>query len=250
MGESISTALALIDDRLDELHGLMTDGPVDVVTTRYQTWKRATRATLADLVVETMVGRFDRTEGPVDPGDSRRPTPPVFLHGAASRAFLMEMKRDLEKDPAAVLRHPPTEPLTAHQLGTFKVVDLLERRLAKAFRGRPEAERDVKNGFETLLAGAEIAYEREGNSIVYSSRTYVPDFTFPRLRTALELKLCDRSDREKEIVAEIDDEIPAYRTRYPHTIFGIYDLGFIEDPDRFSRTFEGRDGVLVRVMKP
>ncbi len=250
MGDGISTALSLIDDRLEELHALMTEEPIDLVTELYRAWKSATGVALADIVVQSVVSRFDLTKGQADPGDGRRPTPPVFLDGAASRAFLMAMKKDLEADPAAVLRVPPSDPMPALPLrGIRKIVDLLERRLPKAFRGRPEKERDVQNGFETLLAGAGIAYERESNPIVYSSRTYLPDFTFPGLQTALELKLCDRPERGREIIAEITDEIPALRATYPHIIFGVYDLGFIRDTDQFSRLFEAHDGVLVRVMK-
>jgi hypothetical protein len=250
MGDGISTTLALIDDRLDELHALMTDEPIALVTERYRAWKGATAAALADIVVESALERFDLARGVVGRTDGRRPTPSIYLDAAASRTFLMAMKKDLEKDPAAVLRLPPAGPIPARPLRSIlKVVDLLERRLPKAFRGQPETERDVHNGFETLLAGAEIAYEREGDSIVCSSRTYVPDFTFPGIQAALELKLCDRPGREREIIAQISDEISAYRERYPHLVFGVYDLSFIRDPGRFSRTFEARDGVLVRVIK-
>jgi hypothetical protein len=149
----------------------------------------------------------------------------------------MAMKKDLEQDPANPLG------------GLGRVIDLLERRLGKAFRGRPETERDVVNGFETLLAGADIAYEREKDSIVHSSRTYVPDFTFPGLNAVLDLKLCDRPDREKEITAEINDEIAVYRAKYARIVFGVYDLGFLRDPDRFSEALQAHDGVWLRVIK-
>jgi hypothetical protein len=249
MSGSISSALALIDDRLEGLHELLTDEPVDVVTERYRAWKSGTIVALADIVVESALTRFNLARGEVDRGDGRRPTPPVFLDGAASRAFLMALKKDLAKEPAAVLRLPPREAMSAHELHIRTIVDLLERRLPRAFRGRPEKDREVQNGFETLLAGAGIAYEREHDSIVYASKTYVPDFTFPGLQAALEVKLCDRPDRETEILAEINEEIPAYRTRYSNLIFGVYDLGFIQATDRFSRSFDESDGVLVRVMK-
>lgn len=250
MGDSISTALALLDDRLDELHELMTEEPVEIVTERYRAWKSATRAALADLVVESAVRRFDLAAGAADRGEGRRPTPPVFLDGAASRAFLMAMKKELEGDPEGVLRVPPAEPMPAHPMdGILKVIRLVERRLPHAFRGRPETERDVQNGFETLLVGAGIAYERESASIVRASRTYVPDFTFPDLKAALELKLCGSPGREPEIVAEIDHEIAAYRPTYPHVVFGVYDLGFIREPDRLVAAFDTRDGVWVRVLK-
>lgn len=247
MADRISTALALIDDRLDELHALMTDEPLDVVTERYHAWKSATRTALADLMVESALRRFDlaRVEA-----EHVRPTPPVYLDAAASRASLMAIKEDLAADPALVLRVPPEEPVPAERLGLLKILDLLERRLPRAFRGRPETEREIQDGFETLLAGAGVAYQREGDSIVPSSRTCAPHFTFPGLQAALGLKLCNRPDRQKEIADEINDEIAACRTKYPHIIFGVYDLGFMTDADRFSKAFEAQDGIRVRVLKP
>jgi len=250
MGDPVWTAWALVDDQLEGLHALLTDEQIDVVTERYHNWKTAARAALADIVLESVVGRFDRAEGRADRRDGRRPTAPVYLEGAASRDFLMALKRDLETDPVAVLRRPPSEPMPASPLGGMvKVLNLLERRLPRAFRGKPAKERDVQDGFETLLAGAEIAYERERVSIVHSSRTWVPDFTFPDLRAVLELKVCNRPDLEKEIIAEIDGEILAYRARYPQMVFAVYDLGFIGDAEQFSKTFGAKDGVLVRVIK-
>ncbi len=248
MGDSISSALALIDDRLEELHASMTDDPIDVVANRYRAWKSATAAALAEVVVDSVVRRFDLAGGDAGRGDGHRPTPPVYLDGAASRTFLMALKEELAKDPAAVLRLPPGEPISARGLGIRTIVDLLERRLPRAFRGRPETERNTQDGFETLLGGAGIAHQRENDSIQYASRTYVPDFTFPGLPVVLKLKLCDRPGRETEILAEINEEIPAYRTRYPNIVFGVYDLGFIQDTARFSTTFDASDGVLVRVM--
>lgn len=248
MGDSISTAVALIDDRLEELHALMTDEPIEIVTGRYLAWKSAAAAALADIFVESAVRRFDLARGAEDHGDHHRPTPPVYLDGAASRACLMAMKRDLEKDPAAVLRQPPRPPTPDPALaGVLKIVNLLKRRLPRAFRGRPETELDVRNGFETLLAGVEIAYERKGEST--SEETCAPDFTFPELQAALELKLCDRPGREEEIVAEINREISDCRARYRQVVFGVYDLGFIREPDRFCGAFDAHEGVWVRVIR-
>lgn len=250
MGDSISTAMALIDDRLEELHALMTDEAIDVVTGRYLAWKSAATAALADIFVESMIRRFELAQGAADHGDRHRPTPPVYLDGAASRAVLMAMKRDLEKDPAAVLRRPPRQPTPDPALaGVLKIVNLLKRRLPRAFRGKPETDLDVRNGFETLLAGAEIAYERGGQSIPGSGETCAPDFTFPDLQAALELKLCDGPDREVEIAAEINRAISACRAKYRQVVFGVYDLGFIREPDRFCGAFSGHEGVWVRVIR-
>jgi len=248
MVDTISTARRHIDDQLEALQSLLTDEPVDVVTERYQAWKARARAALLDLVVESVVGRFDLARGQAVRREGHRPTPPVYLDGAASRAFLVALKKEIEVNPAAALLVPPSEAIPDPMDGLGKIMDLLERRLPKAFRGRPETEGDLRRGFETLLAGADIAYEREGPTILHASRTYVPDFTFPLLQTALALKLCERPDRERGIVAEIHDEILAYRPRY-RVVFGVCDLGFIRDPEGFVRAFEKPDGVLVRVMK-
>src|SRR5437762_7001178 len=56
-------------------------------------------------------------------------------------------------------------------------------------------------------------------------------------------------EREREIIAEINDDVLAYKTKYGNIIFCVYDLGFIRDVERFADAFEGCDGVIVRVVK-
>jgi hypothetical protein len=131
----------------------------------------------------------------------------------------------------------------------LKVLSLADQKLRKVIRKQPEAEKEVQDAFETLLIGADIAYTREADSVVYSSKTYVPDFTVSRADLAIEIKLCARSGREKEIIAEINDDILAYRTRLGNVLFVVYDCGHIRDTDRFSGQLQGHDGVLVRVVK-
>ncbi len=99
------------------------------------------------------------------------------------------------------------------------------------------------------MVGADIAFDREAESIVYSTKTYRPDFTFRPIDLAVDFKLCSHGSREKEIIAEINDDILAYRTKYGNMFFAVYDLGFIRDIERFSATFEANDGVIVRVVK-
>ncbi|MFZ2063411.1 MAG: hypothetical protein WAU82_20550, partial [Candidatus Binatus sp.] len=70
-----------------------------------------------------------------------------------------------------------------------------------------------------------------------------------KLDLATEIKFSNREGREKEIIAEINDDILAYGTKYGNLLFVIYDLGFIRDMDRFVRSFEERQTVLVRVVK-
>jgi hypothetical protein len=131
----------------------------------------------------------------------------------------------------------------------LKIQHLAEHKLRKAMRVQPTREREVQDAFETLLIGADLEYSRETDSIEYSSKTYTPDFSFLRLDLALEVKICNRSGREKEIIAEINDDILAYGQKYGNQFFVIYDLGFIRDVDRFGRHFEEQEGVVVRVVK-
>lgn len=242
MTDSISTALILINHRLDDLQALLTEAPVDVVTERFRAWKATTGAALADLAIESVTRRFDLLRGrESSAGAGRRATPRVFLDAAASRDFLTALKKSVTTDPGSVLRPPILEPVVGRRPSDIlEILDLLERRLPRAFRAGPETERDVQDGFETLLVGADIPYER----------TSAPDFSLPALQTALELKICDRPVRAKELVAEINDEVLAYRANYAQIIFGIYDLGFIPEEQEFSGRFEAQAGVLIRVLKP
>jgi REase_DpnII-MboI len=131
----------------------------------------------------------------------------------------------------------------------LKVLGICEQKLRKAVRDIPKAEKEVQDALENLLLGADIPYSRETESIEYSSKTYTPDFTISRADLALEAKLCARAGREKEIIAEINDDILAYRTKFGNSIFVVYDCGFIRDVDRFAQQFEAQTGVLVRVVK-
>lgn len=249
MVDTISSLRTTIDDRLGELRAVMTDEPIEIVTQNYQRWKDATRGVLTSVVLESVVEGFDSARGRVDQTPGRRPIPPVFLDGAASRAFLTGLKKQLEADPSAVLREPPSEPLPQDLLGDLReVLDLLERRLPHAFRGRPTEERHLQLGFETLLTGASVKYEIDGEAITHGPRTFVADFTFPGLKAALKLKLCDGPGRAQALVAEIHEEAIAYRARYERIVFAVCDLGFITDPGSFSESLASHDGVLVRIL--
>lgn len=131
----------------------------------------------------------------------------------------------------------------------LKVINLAERRLRKVIKRKPERESEVQDAFEALLVGADIPYSRESQRIEYSSKTYTPDFTVPKIDLAVELKLCSKEGREKEMIAEINDDILAYQTKYGNLLFVVYDLGFIRDVDRFASSIEENENVIVRIVK-
>lgn len=150
------------------------------------------------------------------------------------------------RDGAEVYQAKDTAPEASLIL---RVLHLIERQLRKVIREKPENERKVHDAFENLLIGADISYGREIDSIEYSSKTYTPDFSLPKINLAIEVKLCSRSQREKEIIAEINDDILAYQTKYQNLLFIIYAIGCIRDIDRFCSSFEEQKNVTVRVVR-
>ena len=137
----------------------------------------------------------------------------------------------------------------AETSGILKVLAIADRKLRKTVRELPRCEREIQDAFENLLIGADLEFSREAESIEYSSKKYIPDFTLSKLDIAVEIKLCGRPEREKQIIAEINDDILAYRQKFGNILFVIYDTGFIRDVDRFVCQFEENDGVVVRVIK-
>lgn len=133
--------------------------------------------------------------------------------------------------------------------GIIKIINLAENKLRKTIREEPDSEQAVQDAFENLLIATGINYEREGPTIEYSSKKYRPDFTIEKLDLAIELKLCTRSGREKELIKEINDDIQAYKTKYGNMLYVVYDLGNIRDIDQFKEALEGEDGVVMRVIK-
>jgi REase_DpnII-MboI len=131
----------------------------------------------------------------------------------------------------------------------LKVINLAEYKLRKTLRTAPNDEKQVQEAFENLLIGADVPYSRETERIEYSSKTYTPDFTVPKADLAIEVKLSKAPTREKELPAEINDDILAYKQKYGNALFIVYDLGHIRDVERFTRNFQEEEGVIVVVVK-
>jgi hypothetical protein len=193
--------------------------------------------------------------GPADPGGAWNPQAAIerkehkaYLEQLESaRGLLLAAVDHLERsDLASVYEGKDTAPEAS---AIMKIISLAEHKLRKAIRSEPQQEDKVQDAFENLLIGADVPYSRETESIEYSSKTYTPDFTVPKIGLAIEVKLCSRRTREKEIIAEINDDIIAYRTKYPNLVFIVYDLGVIRDVDRFKRSLEDNEDVVVVVVK-
>ena len=92
-----------------------------------------------------------------------------------------------------------------------------------------------------------VCYEREKVRICYSSKEFIPDFTFEDLSGVLEVKFCKTDKKEKELVDEINADIPAYNTKYKNLTFLVYDMGIIRDSDLFVRDIE-KNNPRIKVL--
>ena len=107
----------------------------------------------------------------------------------------------------------------------------------------------MQDVLETIFRARALDFRREQDSVPYSTKRYIPDFTFNRIGLAVEVKLCKGQHREKEMIEEINSDIIGYGGRYDRCLFVIYDLGHIRDVAQFSRDIEQNPNVHVLIIK-
>ena len=133
------------------------------------------------------------------------------------------------------------------------LVDFVAANLRRAIHETPSTERQVQDALETLLVGhgmeKGLDYDRETGRVKVSIKESVPDFIFPRLDLALEVKLAKDARKSKVIVDEINADIGSYGATYKHLFFVVYDLGSIRDEAEFRQGLEERPNTHVRVVK-
>ncbi len=129
----------------------------------------------------------------------------------------------------------------------IQIINLGEKKLRKLIRVTPTNEKEVQEKYEDLLIATDIKYAREFPHIEYSMKQYIPDFSIQKLDLAIEIKLCKRDP--KSLIAQINDDILAYKTKFKNLIFLIYDLGQIRDIDIFKNSIEENVDVIVQIIK-
>lgn len=131
----------------------------------------------------------------------------------------------------------------------LKIITGIQRTLRKFFRSKPVSEKEVQDKLEDLFNAQQLKFRREQEHIPYSSKTYIPDFTFDDIGCVVEGKFCNSEGREKELIGEINDDIQAYSTRYKNLIFVIYDAGgFMRDEEKFKQNIESKS-VVIEIIK-
>lgn len=134
----------------------------------------------------------------------------------------------------------------------MKIITLVEKKLRKAIHKLPSDEKDVQDALASIFIGADLdqSFTREKERIANSSKGYIPDFVFSKIKTVVEVKLCNSKERISGIIEEIHDDTIAYKSKYDNIIFVVYDTsGAIRDVDEFTSGLEVGADVMVRVVK-
>lgn len=133
------------------------------------------------------------------------------------------------------------------------LTNFLQVNLRKAVFHEPEKEMDVQDAVEQLLIGRGLTkgidYDRETGRVKVSIKEVVPDFIFPRLGLALEVKLSKDKSKSRAIVDEINADIQAYSKKYSTILFVVYDLSTIRDEVEFKQGLEITNQVSVIIVK-
>ena len=131
--------------------------------------------------------------------------------------------------------------------------NFLQVNIRKVIFEKPENEYKVQNAVEQLLIGRGfskgIDYDRETGRVKVSSKEVIPDFIFPKLDLALEVKLCRDKAKLKKIIDEINADIQAYDKKYGNLLFVVYDFGFIRDEAEFKNGLDNVRNISVIIIK-
>lgn len=131
--------------------------------------------------------------------------------------------------------------------------DFFHSNLRKAVFDTPTREVEIQNAIEQLLIGRGytkgIDYDREAGRVKVSSKEVIPDFIFPKLDFALEVKLSKNKTKSKAIIDEINSDIRSYAKKYSNQLFLVYDLGSIRDEDEFKNDLDNEENIMVVVIK-
>jgi len=129
------------------------------------------------------------------------------------------------------------------------ILSTIQSQLRKSIREMPNNEKMIQDSLETIFNVKGFEFLREKEHIEYSTKAYIPDFTFPSISTIVEVKFCNSQRKEKDIISEINDDILAYSAKYSNLIFVVYDTGIIRDMDMFKGSFSEHPNVIVEVIK-
>jgi hypothetical protein len=135
------------------------------------------------------------------------------------------------------------------QRESLDILGAIERALRPAFKQPPPNEKAIQDVIETILQSLGMSYHREKERAAVGPTTFIPDFTLGELNLAIEVKLTNEKHSAADAQHEIAEDITAFRTKWPHILFVVYDCGVISDPEQLRRENQKLFGVRVLVVK-
>lgn len=171
---------------------------------RYNDLAHATAAVVGQIPIST----FDIEKMP-GPHDTTAIAQKAYFDGVRAELSLLigylENRAGIKDDEAAAL------------------ADLIRAKLRAAMLHEPTDERAVQDCIEQLFIGRGfskgIDYDRETGRVKVSAKEVVPDFIFPRLGLALEVKLLRSGARLGPFIDQINADIQAYCASYSRLLF-------------------------------
>ena len=141
--------------------------------------------------------------------------------------------------------------------GNISAVDdlrlFIRDKLRAVIHKPPSDEHDIQDAIETLLIGRGYAkgvdYDRETGRVKPGTKESTPDFIFPRLALALEVKFLKTSRDRQRSVDEINADIQSYGKKYDTIIFIVYDQSTIRDESEYKQNIADGVRIFVEVVK-
>lgn len=130
------------------------------------------------------------------------------------------------------------------------IENAIVRALRPSFKkAPPSSEIEVQDAVENIFNSIGIDFTREKENTTIGSRSFRPDFVVNNLNLAIEIKLATDKHEINNIQEEITSDITAYKTKWKHILFVIYDNGVIIDPYKFRVDNIKLFGISVIVVK-
>lgn len=165
---------------------------------------------------------------------------PALVHAIERAERAVGVYENL-RDETGLVRLEATE--------SIDILAAIERALRPSFEEPPENEKEVQANVETILRSIGVEFHREKERAAVGPTTFIPDFTFPGMDLALEVKLANERHGESQIQHELAEDVAGFRTKWKHLIVVVYDCGVIRDPEGLRRANEQHFGVKVLVVK-
>lgn len=165
---------------------------------------------------------------------------PAFVHAIERAERAIGVYENLRDETGLVRLESPE---------SIDILAAVERALRPSFDEPPENEKEVQANVETILRSIGVEFHREKERAAVGPTSFIPDFTFPGMDLALEVKLANERHSESQIQHELAEDVAAFRTKWKHLIVVVYDCGVIRDPEGLRRANEQHFGVKVLVVK-